>query len=222
MHYLTPSQCRAARGLLDWSQPDLASRCDIHIQTISSFEKSLTTPSKRTLKKISDVFESQNIEFLESDGLRRKESPIICMRGRDGFQAFLDDVYNTAIEYGTSEKPVEIYLSNVHHLNWIKWMGEDLWHNHVDRMTRDKALMDVRIIVREGDKNFPAAAYSKYKWVPEKIFNEKSFYSYHNKLAFLNFQHDDVEITIIQQVDFANGYRQLFLAMWDNIARDPK
>lgn len=221
MKYLSPSQCRAARGLLDWSQPDLATRCGVHVQTISGFEKDATTPSKRTLKKITDVLEAHGIEFLESDGLRRKESPITVLRGSDGFEAFLDDVYNTAIQFGTPSSPVEIFLSNVYHLNWIKWMGETLWENHVARMTRDQAVMDVRIMIKDGDRNFPAKAYSKYKWLPADMFNDKSFYSYHDKLAFLNFQRDDVEITIMEQGDFARGYRQLFLATWNNIARNP-
>lgn len=221
MDYVTSSQCRAARGLLNWSQPDLATRCGMHVQTISAFEQDTTTPSKRTLKKITDVFITHGIEFTNSDGLRRKESPITVLHGSDGFESFLDDVYNTAIQYGTKHAPVEIFLSNVSHINWIKWMGDEKWANHVVRMTRDQSVMDVRIIVKEGDRNFPAKAYAKYKWVPAHMFNDKSFYSYHDKLAFLNFQKDDVEITIMQQGDFARGYRQLFMAMWNNIGKDP-
>lgn len=220
MNYATPAQCRAARGLLNWSQPDLARLCDMHVQTISTFEQDIGTPSKRTIRKITDVFIAHGIEFLEGDGLRRRESPITILRGADGFEAFLDDVYNTAIRYGTKEKPVEIFLSNVQHMNWIKWMGEEKWANHVARMTQDQAVMDVRIMVKEGDKNFPAKAYSKYKCVPADMFNDKSFYSYHDKLAFLNFQKDDVEITVMEQGDFARGYRQLFLATWNNTAKN--
>jgi len=54
------------------------------------------------------------------------------------------------------------------------------------------------------------------------MFNDKSFYSYHDKLAFLNFKGDDVEITIIQQPAFAEGYRNLFRIAWDHFAMEPE
>ena len=88
-------------------------------------------------------------------------------------------------------------------------------------MAENKDIMDVRIIVRENDWDFPASAYSQYKWVPAKMFNDKSFYSYHDKLAFLNFKGDDVEIMIIRHPDFAEGYRNLFRISWDQVATFP-
>jgi transcriptional regulator with XRE-family HTH domain len=35
---LTPEQCRAARGLLDWTQEELAERADVSRSTIRDFE----------------------------------------------------------------------------------------------------------------------------------------------------------------------------------------
>ncbi|HEY0832309.1 MAG TPA: helix-turn-helix transcriptional regulator [Azospirillum sp.] len=36
---LTPSQCRAARGFLDWTQDELAERAGLSRSTIRDFEK---------------------------------------------------------------------------------------------------------------------------------------------------------------------------------------
>ncbi len=221
MHLLSPSQCRAARALLDWNQPDLAAKCGIHVQTISGFEQGLTTPSQKTLQTIASVFEEGGIEFFDGDGIRRRVSEITQLSGEEGFSKFLDDVYNTCMEHGTKDKKAEVFLSNVMHRNWIKWMGEDRWQNHVRRMTEGKDVMHVRILVREGDEEFPAKDYAQYKWFPKPLFNDKSFYSYHDRLAFLNFQNGNVDILIMRQKEFAAGYRNLFRAVWDYVAKNP-
>ncbi len=199
----------------------MAKHSQIHVQTISAFEKGNSTPSKRTLKRITKVLEDSGIEFMDHDGLRRKQSELVRFQGADGFESFLDDVYLTAIRTGTKDTPCEIFLSNVYHPNWIKWLGKEKWANHVKRMTEARDIMDVRIIIKEGDINFPASAYSKYKCFPVKFFNDKSFYSYEDKLAFLNFQKENVEITIMRQPEFAHGYRVLFKIAWDYFAKSP-
>lgn len=217
---ITPKQCRAARALLNWSQPQLAQKCGIHVQTISNFEHETGTPTQRTLNKIVHILTLNGIEFIE-DGVREVRN-LTILTGTEGFQTFLDDVYQTALLNGTKNNPCKIYLSNVTHSNWIKWAGPEKWQQHVYRMTKDKDIMDVRIIVREKDYHFPADAYAQYKWFPKHLFNDKSFYAYHDKLAFLDFQPDSLQVTIIRHSEFAEGYRTLFGIAWDHVAKTPK
>lgn len=219
---ITTAQIRGARGILNWSQQDLAQRTGISATSIGAIENGQTTPRESTLATIRKTFENSGIEFIGFEGVRVQSSYVQTLKGEEGFSAFLDDVYNTAVQYGTEKNPTQVFLSNVAHENWVKWMGPDRWENHTRRMTEHKNVMDVRIIVKEGDWNFPAKAYSKYKWFPKDLFNDKSFYSYHDRLAFLNFKNDDVEITIIKQPAFAEGYRTLFLIAWDHFAITPK
>ena len=219
---ITVEQIRAARALLDWSQADLAARSGLSQTGVARIENGTNKPNSKTLAKIQTAFDAADIEFIDTTGVKKRRGEGKVYRGHKGVSFFLDDVYETAIQNGTKESPVEIFLSNVVNENRVKWMGPDKWKNHTDRMTKDQDIMDVRIIVKHGDTNFPASDYSQYKWFPEELFNAQSFYSYHNKLAFLNFQDDDVFITIMKQADFAEGYRNMFRVIWNNVAQDPQ
>ncbi len=217
----TIEQIRAARALLGWSQNDLADHADLSQTGIARIENGTNKPNSTTLSKIKSAFDRHDITFIDDTGVKKRVNEVRTLKGADAMSTFLDDVYNTVLENGTKENPTEVFLSNVVHENWIKWMGDDKWENHTNRMTKDKDIMDVRIIVREGDTHFPAQAYSKYKWMPSEYFNDKSFYSYHDKLAFLHFMDDGIEILLIKQEDFAKGYRDLFTIAWNNIATNP-
>ena len=65
---ITPAQCRAARGLLRWTQEDLVARADVGIITIRTFETEKAAPRKSTLKLIKIAFEEAGVEFIDSNG----------------------------------------------------------------------------------------------------------------------------------------------------------
>lgn len=218
----TLEQIRAARALIGWSQSDLANKADLSQTGIARIENGTNQPNSTTLDKIRTAFDKEDVEFIGGSGVKKRTGEVRILRGSNAMSDFLDDVYQTATKHGTLENPTHVFLSNVVHQNWVKWMGDTRWKNHAERMTKDKALMDVRIITQEGDLNFPARAYSKYKWIQPEFFNDKSIYSYHDRLAFLDFRHDDVIINIMKQADFAKGYRDLFLIAWETVAQTPK
>jgi DNA-binding XRE family transcriptional regulator len=57
-------QCRAARGLLNWSQQEISIRALVARKTIADFEAGQVTPQPRTLRDIVAAFESAGVEFL--------------------------------------------------------------------------------------------------------------------------------------------------------------
>lgn len=69
---ISPAQCRAARGLLNWTQEKLASKVGVAHKTIYNFEKELRTPLNVSRAAIKQAFEEAGIEFTPNDGLRRK------------------------------------------------------------------------------------------------------------------------------------------------------
>ena len=64
---LTPSLCRAARGLLGWSQETLAQKARIARATLADFEGSVRTANPATTALIVSALELGGVEFLTED-----------------------------------------------------------------------------------------------------------------------------------------------------------
>ncbi|MGG6895799.1 helix-turn-helix transcriptional regulator [Rhizobium sp. BR 315] len=65
---LTPSQCRAARALLDWSQQNLAEYSKIGNATIRNFEGGKSVPQHATLDVLRRCFEAGGVLFIDQNG----------------------------------------------------------------------------------------------------------------------------------------------------------
>lgn len=214
---ISSSQCRAARALLNWSQPDLATRCDMHVQTISNFESDNSTPSKTTLSKITNILEQAGIAFLDDDGVRRRQLAVQQYQGSEGFRAFMDDIYQTL-----KDKGGDMCLLNARPDFWLKWLGKEWYETvHIPRMEALLDKIDFRVTIREGDYNFIGNRFGEYRWIPEKIWDDNSFYSYGDKIGFLSFDNNTVEILVLHQKKFAENYRFLFNLVWDQYSIIP-
>ena len=69
---MTPSQCRAARGLLNWTQDEMASAARLSVVTVRNFENGRSTPQRATLDVMQRALEAAGIEFTngEQPGVR--------------------------------------------------------------------------------------------------------------------------------------------------------
>ena len=65
---ITPAQCRAARGLLDWSQQQLADEAAVGIVTVRQLEAGTTQPRRATAAVIRKALETAGVEFLQENG----------------------------------------------------------------------------------------------------------------------------------------------------------
>jgi transcriptional regulator with XRE-family HTH domain len=66
-HSITPGQCRAARALLDITQPELAEAAGLGLSTIVDFEKSRRDVS-RAVHAIQKALERAGIQFVAKNG----------------------------------------------------------------------------------------------------------------------------------------------------------
>jgi ribosome-binding protein aMBF1 (putative translation factor) len=63
---LTPDQCRAARGFLDWSRGALAAASGVSVETIKNFETAEWSPKDKTISAIIRAFDVHGLKFIEN------------------------------------------------------------------------------------------------------------------------------------------------------------
>jgi ribosome-binding protein aMBF1 (putative translation factor) len=66
---ITIEQCRAARGLLGWSQGDAATELGVGLSTIVGLETGRVALQERSLRKIREGFESRGLVFSDRRGV---------------------------------------------------------------------------------------------------------------------------------------------------------
>ena len=65
---ITSAQCRAARGLLDWSQQDLATAASVGLVTVHQLEAGTSRPRPATLDVVKRALEKAGVEFIDENG----------------------------------------------------------------------------------------------------------------------------------------------------------
>ena len=75
---MTPAQSRAARGLLDWSQAQLASAAKVSESALRNFEAGRSTPIANNLAALRRALETGGVEFTNGG------QPGVRLRGPGG------------------------------------------------------------------------------------------------------------------------------------------
>ena len=60
---MSPEQCRAARGWLDWSQDQLAKASHVSLSTVRDFEKGRRVPISNNLAAMREAMERAGMTF---------------------------------------------------------------------------------------------------------------------------------------------------------------
>ena len=65
---ITAAQCRAARGLLQWSQQKLAKEAGVGVVTIIQLENEVGHPRRATMQVLRSALVAAGVEFIDENG----------------------------------------------------------------------------------------------------------------------------------------------------------
>jgi transcriptional regulator with XRE-family HTH domain len=99
---MTSAQCRAARGLLDWSQQQLADAARVGVVTVRQFEASASQPRSATLDVLRRAIEAAGVIFVEENG----EGPGVRLRKKPASAAEITQQIE-ALDDKIAELPVD-------------------------------------------------------------------------------------------------------------------
>lgn len=100
MEHIGARQIKAARALLDWSQEDLALATSLSVATIRKLELGYISPRSSTVSVLRRTFEEAGIEFLELEGVRRRQEDVVTYQGGDAYENFFDDIAHASLQRG--------------------------------------------------------------------------------------------------------------------------
>ena len=105
---ITPSQCRAARGLLDWTRQELADAARIGVATIRLFEGDAAESRHAPLVQCSNgAFELAGVEFIDEKGGGPRSTPPQTPTGkvRQAIDSGLANKYRCTLRSGCALYP---------------------------------------------------------------------------------------------------------------------
>ncbi|PZO84118.1 MAG: hypothetical protein DI626_08530 [Micavibrio aeruginosavorus] len=204
----SPSQIRAACGLLDWSASDLAGRIGVSKQMMSAYLASKTGMSAQNLEKIGHVLDMEGIDFTQDDGVKRKSLKTQTFRGQGGLVQFMELVYEAARTQGG-----EFCVSNVDETVFTERHGKEQDDLYTQKMAAIRGKFSFKVLIKEGDMNFVGSDYAEYRWMPSAYFHSVPFYVFGNSLAFLIFG-EETTVHIIHNAEIAAAQRTQFHFAW--------
>jgi transcriptional regulator with XRE-family HTH domain len=202
---VTP-QIRAARGLIGWTQQQLAKATGLSLAAINNLERGIGAPRVQTLHYVQQALERAGVEFTESSGVRLRGEifEYLHFEGKEALKGQTDDMIAHIPRGGYA---------------WISSSGEELFAKHGkedDARYQAHARannIDERIIVPQHNKIF-LSPQEVYRWLPARAIGTTYWMVYADRVAWILWGRLRRTI-IIHNPALADTYRKQFEFMWD-------
>lgn len=204
---ITVEQCRAARGLLNWTQHDLAQASGLSKTAINNFERGISHMKAESLGLIRNAFEDQNIELIGHNGVRKLDDTVRILKGPDAMRRLWDDIFTKTSVLPDCER--EVLITNVDERRTLDIEGEELIR-HLNRLK--EAGIAERLLVCEGD-NFLIMPRERYRQIPKSLYTYgMSTYVYKGHVALQLWR--ESMIILVQSMDGYEAEKARFNEIW--------
>ncbi len=207
---ITVEQIKAARGLLEWSQEDLADAAILSRPAINNLERRITTPHGNTLERIKKALEKAGVEFIDGGVRYRKHIlDVEIFEGDNALYRVNEDIYETLKDIPIEDR--KLFVSGCNERDFVG-VGGDRAIEQFDKLR--EAEIETFLLVQEGDTYFIEEP-KYYRWVSEEIFTQVPHFVYADKYAIILWG-PPVKIILIHNPDIAESYRKQFDGQWKN------
>jgi|TARA_R110002126_G_scaffold282931_1_gene431808 transcriptional regulator with XRE-family HTH domain len=202
------SQIRAARGLLNWSQGQLAEEAHLSKASIQNYEIGKSTPNISSLNKMIKAFERAGVEFTEDGGVRPRQNQIMVLNGHEGMKTLFDDIF----EVVRSHSNPDLCVSNVDEAAFDRWLGAP--KSLQAQRSIGGARYNPRALIKDAGAQLTPGSYSEYRITAAECVADVSLYLYGDKAAFIESSAGGVKVTIMEGRDMIESLRKMFEAVW--------
>ncbi|MCF8496300.1 MAG: helix-turn-helix domain-containing protein [Alphaproteobacteria bacterium] len=208
---ITIEQCRAARGLLGWTQQNLADSCGLSKTAINNFEKGHSEIKAESLRAICLAFESLGLEFLGEHGLRRRTEHARLLKGDDALNLLMDDIH-------PSLKPHDLLCIGPVEDQTSRRISPDRLTRHLSLVGQNRQTL--RILCAEGTAASAFGPLDSCRWTSKSVCrNQPAMFIYGSKVAIELW--NGRSVVVIESPEAAQAERERFDLLWNESARPP-
>jgi DNA-binding XRE family transcriptional regulator len=209
--FITPRQIRAARGLVGWTQHNLAEAAGLSRATIAAVEKDGANPTPDVRKKIMVVFEEAQVEFLSQEGVRLR-GPTIFLDDQPGAnRRLLDDIFSASSEFNNRKNVNEILIFGLREEDSELSVGDFLLE-HIERL--QQAGLREKILCASSTRTF-VAPISWYRRLSALNPTQTPIHIYAEKVALVQWKPKEL-VFVVENREIAEAVRAMFNHIWDS------
>jgi transcriptional regulator with XRE-family HTH domain len=209
--FLTPRQIRAARGLVGWTQGDLAEAVGLSRSTIAGIENETANTTQDVITRVRQVLESNRVEFLSQEGVRVRHPAISEDDAPDANKRLLNDIYVVALDFKLKTGSSDILIFGLREEDAQNSVGDDYLHDHLERLK--EAGLHEKILCGPDTATFVAPR-SSYRRLAELGPSQNTVHIYGNKVALVHWRPKEFVI-ILESEPMASSLRSMFYHIWN-------
>lgn len=205
MKPITPNQLRSARMFLGWTQKKLCTQLGVSIPTFAKWEADGHYVPENKIELIREIFDNQDIEFIEDKGFFKRASEAKSYSGHQGIKTVFDKMYADLEQ----NRDLEVCAMGVNEGQFLKRL--DFAEEHVNRMEVLKPRMR---ILKGASTSKHLQSYAEYRVTDPVYFHTAPVYLYGNKVILMSW--GPLEAIVIENVAQYRCFKGIFEHLWAN------